>query len=252
MAALESLNFDSDAAVHYIHCVLSNAPFDLNVSEVAPMIVPKPGTDAAKQLQAVGCRIVPHRLQMYKEPLEKKFGFVTFFIHQSSETTELEEEVHQRILLWIRQDLTEQLAAIKVSVDLGQPPECYSSFPFLRALQQQCSFLDATHAKDPRKLETFLLSKVTFYDKARNADKNNRSTLKREGKEAGKEDVWQTVGLLRISSLFPRELLWLGREHNQFPPIIITNKDISTATCNPGALHAFLKGALLPLFDVVP
>ncbi|EKF33203.1 hypothetical protein MOQ_002936 [Trypanosoma cruzi marinkellei] len=246
MAALESLNFNAETAIHYIHCVLSNVPMTLALSEVAPMVVPSPESPTVKALEAIGCRIVPHQLNMFKEPLERKFGFVNFFIHESSRA-ESQEEVHELALRWISRELTDQLASVNVNVTLGQPPECYSAIPFLRALQEECSFLDTSKVRDSKKLETFLLSKIHFDDAGSNLQKNNEA----EGKK--KEDgARRALGSFRISSLGWKELLWLSRGHSDLPPILITNGNISTATCEQEALRIFFEGALSPLIRVLP
>ncbi|KAF5223230.1 hypothetical protein ECC02_003770 [Trypanosoma cruzi] len=251
MAALESLNFNAETAIHYIHCVLSDVPMTLALSEVAPMVVPSPESPIVKELEAIGCRIVPHQLNMFKEPLERKFGFVNFFIHESSRA-ESQGKVHELVLRWISQELADQLASVNVSVTLGQPNECYSAVPFLRALHEECSFLDASKVRDSKKLETFLLSKIHFDDAGSNLHKNNGvDGVDAEEKKRG-DGARRAVGSFRISSLGWKELLWLSRGHSDLPPILITNGNISTATCDQEALRIFFEGALFPLIRVLP
>ncbi|KAH9578874.1 hypothetical protein LSM04_006535 [Trypanosoma melophagium] len=267
MAALESLNFDVDGALHYIHCVLFNVPMELSVSEIAPMVVPDPNSEIVKEMESIGCHIIPHRLHIYKEPLSTKFGFVTFFIRQtcppppsslSSSSMEGEsksiitpEKVHHLATTWVHHDLTRQLASLNVKVQLGQPPECYSSVPFLRALNQQCSFLDSKTVKDTKKLETFLLTKVKFGDELINSHKNNNNIEESSGNDNA-EASWNTVGLFPMSSLSSRELLWLSRQQRNFPPILVTNNDFANATCDKKALQSFLEDTLNPIVEVVP
>ncbi|PWU96985.1 hypothetical protein C4B63_17g104 [Trypanosoma cruzi] len=172
MAALESLNFNAETAIHYIHCLLSDVPMTLALSEVAPMVVPSPESTIVKELEAIGCRIVPHQLNMFKEPLERKFGFVNFFVRESLRA-ESQGKVHELVLRWISRELADQLASVNVSVTLGQPNDCYSAVPFLRALHEECSFLDASKVRDSKKLETFLLSKIHFDDAGSNLHKND-------------------------------------------------------------------------------
>ncbi|RNF24315.1 uncharacterized protein Tco025E_02566 [Trypanosoma conorhini] len=250
MAALESLNFDVETAIHYIHCVISDVPLDLAVSELAPMVVPRPESDTVKELEAVGCRIVPHQLQIFKERLERKFGFVTFFIHETSRAAS-DEVVHKLALKWIRGDLTAQLGSVKACVKLGQPPECYSSVPFLRALHEQCPFLDANKVRDVKKMEAFLLKNVDFTSEGLNSDKNNRNKLIEPEGKSNADDAWKVVGSFRISSLAWSELLWLAREHRGLPPVVASKGTIDASRCDKEALRTFLEGALLPLIIVV-
>ncbi|ORC88378.1 uncharacterized protein TM35_000172500 [Trypanosoma theileri] len=263
MAALESLNFDVDGAVHYIHCVLSNVPLQLSVSELGPKVVPDPNSAIVMQMDSIGFRVIPHRLHIYKEPLSTKFGFVTFFIAQApSPASSVERDtemiatpakVHELATTWVRQDLTKQLASIGVKVQLGQPLKCYSSVPFLRALNEKCSFLDAEIVKDTKKLETFLLTKMAFDDESINNKKNKKKHVEKSpSKDNNTEESWNTVGSLHVSSLNSRELLWLSQQNRRFPPILVTNDDFAHATCDQSALRSFLENTLNPIVEVLP
>ncbi|RNF11531.1 hypothetical protein TraAM80_00859 [Trypanosoma rangeli] len=250
MAALESLNFDAETAVHYIHCVISDVPMNLALSELAPMVVPRPESDTVKELEAVGCRIVPHQIQMFKERLERKFGFVTFFIHETSRAAS-DEELHKLALRWVHRDLTPQLGSVKACVALGQPPECYSSVPFLRALREECTFLDAKKVKNVKKLETFLLTKVCFYSEGLNLDKNNKDELMGAERKNNAGEAWKVVGSFGMSSLTWSELLWLVREHSGMPPVVVSKGNVDISKCDKEALRTFLEETLLPLIRVV-
>lgn len=250
MAAAESLNFDSEAATHYFFCVLSGVPLALPVSAIAAVVAPRTESETVRRLDTIGCSIVPHQLHIFKEPLDAKFGFVTFFMQQRFPTTD-PAEVHRLVLHWIRHDLTAQLESIQVNVALGQPSECYSSVPFSKALRRQCLFLDATKTKDVKKMETFLLSKVNFGNEGLNAHKNKRADTTFSGTEAVPEDVWGVIGSFCVSSLKPKELLWLAREQKGFPSVLVTNRKLSTVSCDLQALGAFLEKALSPMIKVV-
>ncbi|KPA84643.1 hypothetical protein ABB37_01161 [Leptomonas pyrrhocoris] len=282
-AAQHSLNLDKSLYSHYYHCVLSDIPFHTAVAEIAPHVVPKPESDVVRKLTAAGCRIVPHQLHVYKEPLDAKFGYVSFFIHQLPKSTASAAEIHQLMLEWIDIDLATQLQSVKCKVQLAQPPECHSSEPFLNALQEKCPLLDPGTNTDTKRLETFLLTRVRFGDLCENAsindvceaqrkstaspstteeDEQRKAQEEREEKDAEenggylpprhsvREHVWKCVGTFSPSSLSPKELVWLKKQLPSFPPLLITDNNMASAHCDDAKLKQFFTANLAPLIAV--
>ncbi|KPI90850.1 hypothetical protein ABL78_0083 [Leptomonas seymouri] len=281
--ALHSLDLDKSLCSHYYHCVLSNIPFHTPLADIAPHVVPRLESDTVKKLTAIGCRVVPHQLHVYKEPLDTKFGYVSFFIHQVPNSTASAAETHLLILEWVDLDLTSQLQSVKCKVQLAQPPECHSSEPFLEVLRQECPLLDPGKNLDTKRLETFLLTHVRFGELRENAWINERGGAKRrsaassstmkdeeeclmqeevegEAEEVGctmssrhmtNERVWKPVARFSISSLSPKELVWLKRQLPSFPPLLITDNNIATAHCDAEKLKQFFAVNLAPLIELV-
>lgn len=280
-AAQRSLNLDKSLCSHYYHCVLFDIPFHTAVAEIAPHVVPKHESDTVKKLTLAGCRVVPHQLHIYKEPLDAKFGYVSFFVHQLPQSTASASEIHQLVLEWIDLDLASQLESVKCKVQLAQPPECHSSEPFLNALQEKCPLLDPGTNQDTKRLETFLLTRVRFGDLGENASINEvsetqrkiaaSSSVKCENEFSGapergeadldedgcplashtiKEHVWRCVGTFSPASLTAKELVWLKKQLPAFPPLLITDNNITTTHCDDAKLRQFFTSNLAPLITL--
>ncbi|KAG5470515.1 hypothetical protein LSCM1_01759 [Leishmania martiniquensis] len=281
-----SLVADQSTCLHYYHCVLHDISLHLPVGEIAAQVLPKKDSDVVQRLASAGCRIVPHQLHVYKEPLERKFGYVSFFVHQAPHSAMDADDVHHLVREWIDVDLTSQLAAVECKVQLAQPPECYSSEPFLDAFRLKCPLLDPSQTLDTKKLETFVLSRVRFGQSCGNASINQLNAihcssakvsacpavgadesgssvddgltgvvgeLDNSGQRAARtlhEHVWKCVGTFSIDSLSPKELIWLKKQLPTFPPLLITNGDIDTTHCDKGKLAQFFEASLAPLLTV--
>ncbi|KAK7199719.1 hypothetical protein NESM_000017900 [Novymonas esmeraldas] len=278
-----SLELDRSMSLHYYHCVLHGVPFQLPVSELATHVVPQKASGVVQRLASVGCRVVPHQLHVYKEPLETKFGYVSFFVHLAPHTEADTAAIHALVCEWIRTDLASQLATAQCMVQLAQPPECHSSEPFLDAFRLLCPLLDPSNAADTKKLETFVLARVSFADHGGNETINelNVEHCTRAGGAAPaasgassaedvtasassdsgcpspeasrtlRDHVWQSVGTFSVNSLSPKELVWLKKQLPSFPPLLITNGDAATTRCDTAKLADFFTTALAPLFTVV-
>lgn len=276
-ASQHSLDLDKSLCSHYYHCVLSDIPLHTPVADIAPHVVPQHDSDVVKKLTLAGCRVVPHQLHVYKEPLETKFGYVSFFIHQLPKSTATAAEIHQLVLEWIDLDLASQLQTVKCKVQLAQPPECHSSEPFLSALQETCPLLDPGTNSDTKRLETFLLTHVTFSKSCANASINDVSEAERKGvaspsskatdtngkaaeeAEDGtsplphhtiKDHMWKCVGTFAPSSLSPKKLLWLKKQIPSFPPLLITDNNLATTHCDDAKLREFFAVQLAPLITL--
>ncbi|CBZ36852.1 hypothetical protein, conserved [Leishmania donovani] len=281
-----SLVLERSTCQHYYHCVLYDISFDLPLREIAAQVVPSNDSDIVQRLTSVDCRVVPHQLHVYKEPLEKKFGYVSFFVHQAPHSSTAADDVHRLVREWVAVDLASQLAAVQCKVQLAQPPECHSSEPFLNALRLQCPLLDPKLAPDTKKLETFVLTRVRFGQRCDNASINQLNAMHcdnaRAAASAGSggaetemctddrvtategeldvgahsatrtlhEHVWKCVGTFSIAALSPKELVWLKKQLPSFPPLRITNGDIDTAHCDEAKLAQFFGTSLAPLFTV--
>lgn len=283
-AAHQSLTLDKALCAHYYHCVVYDIPFHTPVSEIAPHVAPRSDSDAVKQLTAAGCRVVPHQLHVYKEPLDAKFGYVSFFIHQLPNSSASAAEVHQLVVRWIDLDLTSQLEVVKCKVQLAQPPECHSSEPFLLAMEEKCPLLDPSTNTDTKRLETFVLTRVRFGTLQENASINEAAEAQRRGAasssstraeedEAGgksgdegensnelchhshhahccRDHVWKCVGTFAVDTLSAKELLWLKKQLPSFPPLLITDGNMASAHCDAARLKDYFKTSLAPLITV--
>lgn len=282
-----SLALDHSTALHHYHCVLYDIPFEVPVSGIAQHVVPKKESDTVRRLAEAGCRVVPHQLHIYKEPLDSKFGYVSFFVHQVPSSTTDADEVHRLVMTWIDLDLATQLSSVDCKVLLAQPPECHSSEPFLEAFRQQCPLLDPTLSPDTKKLETYVLSRVRFGEQRSNASINELNEAHCRGaKESSRsatdapagaascsedgligtegetdccahaccrtvhEHVWKCVGSFNVATLTPKELVWLKKQLSTFPPLLITNSDMNSTHCDETKLIKFFEDGLAPLFTV--
>ncbi|CAM42925.1 conserved hypothetical protein [Leishmania braziliensis MHOM/BR/75/M2904] len=281
-----SLELDQVTCPHYYHCVLHDVPFHLPVREIAARVVPNKDSDLVQRLAGAGCRIVPHQLHMYKEPLEKKFGYVSFFIRQELHSTTDADYVHRLVCEWIAVDLASQLATTQCKVQLSQPPECHSSESFLNTFRRRCPLLDPKLVSDPMKLETFILTRVRFAQHRGNASINElnamhcdsakvATSVDRRGTETGSsmnggltgtesetdsgvhsatrtrdEHVWKCVGTFSIAALSSKEIVWLKKQIPSFSPLLITNGDDNTTHCDEVKLAQFFEASLTPLFTV--
>ncbi|KAG5496175.1 hypothetical protein JKF63_02476 [Porcisia hertigi] len=286
LAPHHSLALDQSICHHYYHCVLYDVPFDLPVSEIAAYVVPKKDSDVVQGLSSAGCRVVPHQLHVYKEPLDRKFGYVSFFIHQAPHSATDADDAHRLVCQWIDIDLASQLAMVQCKVRLAQPPECHSSEPFLDALRLKCPLLDPTLVADTKKLETFVLTRVSFDQHRENVqlnelDATHRKSIKdaAEAASCGAEKIidpgddlaarkaevdrdahsasrvwrrheWSRVGTFSVTSLSPKELVWLKKQLPGFPQLLITNDDMETTHCDTAMLVRFFSSSLAPLFTV--
>ncbi|CAG9580159.1 conserved hypothetical protein [Leishmania major strain Friedlin] len=281
-----SLVLERSTCHHYYHCVLYDILFDLPVREIAAQVVPCKDSNIVQRLTSADCRVVPHQLHVYKEPLEKKFGYVSFFVHRAPHSSTAADDVHRLVCEWVAVDLASQLATVQCKVQLAQPPECHSSEPFLNAFRLKCPLLDPTLAADTKKLETFVLTRVRFGQHCGNASVNQLNAVHcddaksaasagscgtetemctddgltaTEGElDAGArsatrtlhEHVWKCVGTFLIASLSPKELVWLKKQLPSFPPLRIANGDMDTAYCDEAKLAQFFETSLAPLFTV--
>ncbi|CBZ29503.1 conserved hypothetical protein [Leishmania mexicana MHOM/GT/2001/U1103] len=280
-----SLVLERSTCQHYYHCVLYDILFDLTVQEIAAQVVPSKDSDIVQRLTSADCRVVPHQLHVYKEPLEKKFGYVSFFVHQAPHSSTDADDVHRLVCEWIAVDLASQLATVQCKVKLAQPPECHSSEPFLNAFRLKCPLLDPRLTAD-RKLETFVLARVHFGQHCDSASINQLHVMHGENAKvaasAGScgaetemctddgstntegeldigahsvartvhEHAWKCVGTFSIAALSSKELVWLKKQLPSFPPLRITNGDMDTAHCEEAKLAQFFETSLAPLFTV--
>ncbi|GET91449.1 hypothetical protein, conserved [Leishmania tarentolae] len=281
-----SLVLERSTFQHYYYCVLYDISLDLPVKEIAAQVVPNNDSDIVERLRSANCRVAPHMLHVYKEPLETKFGYVCFFVHQAPHSSTDADDLHRLVYEWIAVDLRSQLAKVHCKVQLAQPPECYSSELFLKAFRLKCPLLDPMLAPDTCKLETFVLTRVRFFQHRDNTTINQLNAIhcnkemtaasagccgaeavtdkeERAPGEEGElgigahngtctlhEHVWKCVGTFLIATLTPKDLLWLKKQISSFPPVLITNGDIGTARCDESELAQFFETSLAPLFTV--
>jgi hypothetical protein len=130
-------------------------------------------------------------------------------------------------------DLVPLLSAEGILVTLAQPNDCYTSGPFLRRLNRT-SLLSPLLARDPKKLETFILTKAVFAPPQRTLKEETQERIAKEGTltdldtEVFKEhamamqkqedlESWGGIVSLRTEQLSQVELEWLRRELKGFP-----------------------------------
>nr|CCD12609.1 unnamed protein product [Trypanosoma congolense IL3000] len=261
MDALNPQDFDSRTATHYYLCILSEIPHPVTLRMISSAFVFEPECEAVEKLRTMGCNIVPYRLHVFKEPLPLKFGLVEFYIYHTTEgETADPAEVHELFLDWMGTVLRLQISGLNSLIALGQPSELYSATPFLTELSRVCSFFNSGAIDDLDKVRTFILSKVRFNCDGLNAHVNARARVS-EAVEMGSGEVvaedrgnargsvteWKSVGKLQLSMISPEEMLWLSKQHRQFPPVSVQGK---TITYNTVTVDAFLRESLAPLIEV--
>ena len=94
---------------------------------------------------------------------------------------------------------------------LAQPTYVRNCLPFLEQVSAaNCPFFDANLARDPKKLRTFLLSKVRFFSQAELDDRTAKRGVDKQGGTT-------PLGVLRAEDISAREWAWLRAEHKAFP-----------------------------------
>lgn len=229
-----SIDDDLKLPTHHYHCVLRDVPSDVPLNAIAPCLVPAEDSTIVKELGARGCRIVPHQLHMYRERLNRKFGFASFFAAHAEDNMEEQkkQEIHALVKRWIAEELKKQLAEVKCDVSLAQPSSECLSFVFLEAMNQRCPMLAPAEGKDTQKLRTFTLSKIRFVG------------------EDELKDSASPVGVFNVGTLQPLELVWLKAQLPAFPALLITNGDMSTTHCEEDKLLAYFTENLGSQFKV--
>lgn len=242
---MADLNLETSS--HYYAIALFNIPFDLPLALLAEGIAPRETSDAVRRLKDdYQARIVPHQLQVYKEPLRTKFGFCTVAVTTTLSPTaacasDREESIHKLVRHWIDVDLTAQMNLLRCQCHLAQPQECYHALDFINGLDQQCRLFK--DAGDNGKLRYFFLSKVRFL---RSAEARIRNTKAEESKGR-----WMAAcAEFQIDSLGPLEVMWAKKNIANAPPILMTNNDPKTARMDQDAWFTFLSEGFAPLIRV--
>ncbi|CAD2215112.1 hypothetical protein AGDE_01374 [Angomonas deanei] len=215
------------------HCILSPIPTEYPLAALAEHITPREGggdagTDSGSssspcvtELATLHYRLVPYQLQVFKEDLPYKFGYVSYMAfhtngeESTSDTTR--EAVHALVLRWIQSELVPQLLLAKTTVHRAQPAGMTRAEEFLTTVEA-CPCV--AQARDPSKMRAFLLSKVSFP-----ASENNNSNP---------QEVAQTR-VLDTSLFVGKELLWLKKELPAtlaFPPVLVTNSNAESTACD--------------------
>lgn len=256
------LNHDTTVWTQYYHCVIGGIPLEMAPPQLAEHLMVQEGSEAAKALGALGRCIVLHSIYTYKEALDAKFGYLGFFLRcavdapMDEATKAMADELARR---WIEKELSAQLLLGRMRVTLAQPAACYHAAPFLKAFRSRCSIASKDVSPDPMKTETFLWTHVTFFADEGDAGSALNPTWARQGEsfesapnrpeeQPGRE--WRPVGTFSVSSLTPRELLWMKKGCKAFPPISITNGDLSTAHVEHDALVQYFTKHLSPFIAV--
>lgn len=257
MSALEALG----TSLFYYTVSLYDIPFELPLNIIAESIVPREDNEKIVFLKEKhNIDVIPHQLQVFKEPLQTKFGYVTYAAPCRADAPSETHEVVQKMLLrWIQADLASQLAVIKCKCQLAQPKECYSSLQFMAALEKQGEIFKKVG--DKTKFRAFLLSKVTFTPSEEALAKNmawvqnhasmSPSTSPTSSSSTSPVDTWEKpCAVLSLASLQPLEVLWLKKTLENAPPILMTNKDIKTTHMDKAIWRSFLGSGLAPVIDV--
>ena len=277
MAAHHSLTIDEEACSHYYHCTFSEVPFTATIQQVAELIVPNASDASVAKLEALGCRIVPHKLYSYKETLPRKLGYLTYYIHHRSNGTRDDEAIHNLFLQWLEDELPRRIAAAPhaqtTQVRLAQPKNCFVAGPFLKELNDVCQFLSPVHCKDPKKMETFILTKVIWPAVTSSSILPRRESVHSEetGEETStadmrirrsvvgvihqqrqKDDAWGVVGKIEFASLSEEELGWLRKEHHGCHAATAAAFDDKSTSdiLRRSVVSGFLSAALVPLLSV--
>ncbi|CCW70610.1 unnamed protein product [Phytomonas sp. Hart1] len=238
MSANKTLVPDDEVDELSYHCVLYNIPFDLAVSKIVEYILPPAESAFLTELKDLQVQLITRQLCTYKEQLDTKFGFFDYVILSENKLErEAKLKVHRLVLDWIAQGLMRSLQAVECSARLAQPSYCHSASRFLEWMGQHCKIVTPEYTKDPQKIRTFLLSHVHF--------------LREKDSETGSREVeGNGVATFSVSCLAPKEIVWLKRTLLKFPPILVTNGDLSTTRVDPKQLLDFFHQALGPLIRV--
>lgn len=240
MASMHSITLDEEGCSHYYHCNISRAPVSMPLQMIADFIVPKPSSPAVVALEALGCRIVPHKLHCFKEPLPTKFGYVTYFLHHKAEGSRDDERMHQLFVQWATTELPLQTEN-GVRIQLAQPLNCCQAGPFLHHMHASCKALAPVGgALDAKKMETFLLSHVTFFS-LEELDENCAAAVASPTiRRVTQDEAWGVVGSIHPASIPAAELGWLRKElPDHFP-----------AVADVASLNTFFADVMGPLFEV--
>lgn len=264
MAQRPELSHDTTVWTQYYHCVISNIPYDMTPPTLAEHLMVQETSESAKALAELGRCIVLHTMYTYKETLKSKFGYLGFFLRCAPDAKMDEEtklKAHGLVKRWIETELAVQLLIGHMNVTLAQPTGCYHARPFLKAFREKCSIATKEVSTDPMKMETFLFTHVAFNADDSDAHGVFNPTWAEQGESyetsVKKPEVahevdrdWPPVGTLAVSSITPHELLWMKKHCTDFPPISITNKDLSTAHVESDALVKYFREHLSPLILV--
>lgn len=242
MAAQHSLTIDEEAVSHYYHCIIANVPLDLPVQQLAELITPLASSPHVLALASLGCRPVPHKLHAYKERLATKFGFVTYFIHHQHDGSRNDAAIHEHVLRWLAEDVPTALAAkgSAVTVRLAQPPDCFTAGPFLKELNRACAFLAPPFARDPKKLETFVLTRLRFLPPPAPAAAEEPQRVPSSPEDPNAP--WPRVGTFD-AALSAADVAWLATQHTGFAALSSTDQ---------GTVSAFFRAGLKPLVSCEP
>lgn len=256
MSASEALG----TSLFYYTVSLYDIPFELPLNIIAESIVPREDNEKIGFLKKKhNVDVIPHQLQVFKEPLQTKFGYVTYAAPCAADASSETHEVVQKMLLrWIQTDLVAQLAVIKCKCQLAQPKECYSSLDFIASVEKQCEIFKKVG--DTTKFRAFLLSKITFVPSEEALAKNtawvqghasNAPSTSTTGSATRPLQTWEKpCAELSLASLQPLEVLWLKKTVEHAPPILMTNKDIKTTHMDKSMWRSFLGSGLAPLINV--
>lgn len=262
MTTSERLDLSHDTTLwpQYYQCVVTGIPLDMAPPALVDYLMPREDSEVVKALVAAGKRIVLHQLYTYKEPLDTKFAYFAFFLQTQpgGKDDEVTRKVtHHLVRCWIEEDLRMQLTSGGMDVRPAQPAECYHSEPFLKAFRSRCSLHTPKVTADPRKLETFVLARTTFTPAEENAEFNPTWAKAGEPYESSADapaeaPQWTSpVGTFSVSGLSAKEVLWLKKNCDGFPPLLITDGDLGTAHVDGEALIKYFKEHLSPMIEVV-
>jgi hypothetical protein len=105
----------------------------------------------------------------------------------------------------------EEAATPSHIITLAQPEYVRNCLPFFQEVSAaQCAFFDTALTPDPKKLRTYVLSKVHFFTKEE-VDKR-AAKMVADGREGP-----TPIGVLRASDISPKEWVWLRSQHKGFP-----------------------------------
>lgn len=239
--------------------------------------------------------LVPYALQVFKEPLPKKMGVVTYIpspvaplqatSHKNcSSSGEMREDVHRKIMEWIKNDLSMQLAVIQCKCVLAQPSTCVHGAQFFQSLGRQCDILRKSGGETLPKLAAFLVSKLQFLQNKEGVPTSVPPFSTKEGRTVGVLDsslssssekfpplnvhsetesgtcmTQETACMspfaelsLTESTFAPIEVVWLKKILGKdAPSICMVNGDIKTSHLDLPRWRPYLSKGLQPLIRVV-
>lgn len=219
-------DIDVTKLTHYYVVSLRAIPFNLPVSMLAPALVPTDeevglAGSAANELRELGFVIVGHQLQVYKEDLPAKFGYITYLVKPCSEagasrphTSELDDHLHDLFVRWATQEHHQSIC----ECDLLLPPsnekrDQFSCLPLLQSWRTSRLVSGEGAPQDREKTMSFALALTTSSKEGSGREEGEQGQQQQEVRRSPANS--REVNLK--SATVMKQLSWLRKYDARFP-----------------------------------